>query len=313
MINSFLNLYKPVGPTSMEMVRQIKRITGLKRRVGHTGTLDPMAEGVLPICIGQATRLMEYLIEGEREYHLEVELGTTTSTYDREGEVVKRGDASGVTPRIVEDALKSFVGRFDQIPPMHSALKVDGKRLYELARAGVEVERKPRKVEISDIQVLELALPSLVFKVNSGRGAYMRSLAHDLGEVLGCGGYLKRLVRLRSGPFRVEEAIHMDALDGADGAGSWKRHLLPPDFVLLDMKSVAVGKAAERYIRNGQSVNLAAHVGAYAGYMERYRSYTHDGRFLAVLCFDKLRNRWQPHKVFSLDTPSPYAPAAGAL
>jgi len=308
-INGFLNLYKTSGPTSMDMVRQIKRLTGQRKRVGHGGTLDPLAEGVLPICFGQATRLMEYLVESDREYQMEVYLGASTATYDGEGEVVKKGDPSGISREAVEEALKSFQGNIYQTPPMYSALKQEGKRLYELARAGIEVERQPRKVEISRIEILEFAPPSLRLKVSSGKGAYMRSLAHDLGEALGCGGYLKNLVRLRSGHFRMEDAIPIARLQEADPPHPWKEFLQPVDYVLLHMKSVAVSRAAERYIRGGQSVSLPPHIGVYAGYMEKYRAYTQDGCFLAVVGFDKPRNQWQPYKVFNLDTTSPYAPA----
>lgn len=311
-INGFLNLYKTEGPTSMDIVRQIKRLTHQRKRVGHGGTLDPLAEGVLPICFGQATRLMEFLVESEKQYRMEVYLGVTTSTYDGEGEVVKRNDPSGVDLGAVEQVLKSFGGIIYQTPPMFSALKVGGKRMYKLARSGVEVERSPRKVEIRQIELLDFAPPSIVLVVDSGRGAYMRSLAHDLGEALGCGAYLKSLVRQRVGCFKAEEAVALSRLQEAGDPDSWREHLRSVDSVLLHMKDVAVSRAAERYIRSGQAVSLPPHVGAYAGYMERYRAYTQDGRFLAVVDFDKPRNQWRPYKVFNLDTPSPYAPAFGS-
>ena len=307
-IDSFLNLYKASGPTSMDMVRQIKRLTGQRRKVGHGGTLDPLAEGVLPICFGQATRLMEFLVESEREYQLQVHLGVTTSTYDGEGEVVKRGDVSGLSQETVEQAIKSFQGIIYQTPPMYSALKIDGKRLYNLARSGMTVERQPRKVNILNIDILDIALPLLSLKVASGRGAYMRSLAHDLGESLGCGGYLSSLVRMRAGPFHVENAIPMSKMHEAGDPDSWKQYLKPADYVLLDMRSVVVSKAAERHIRSGQPVSLSPYFNVYASYMERCRAYTQDRRFLAVVCFDKPRNQWQPYKVLDLGTPSPYAP-----
>ena len=310
-VNGFLNLYKVSGPTSMGVLRQVKNLTGQKKRVGHGGTLDPLAEGVLPICFGQATRLMEHLVESEKQYRMEVHLGVTTSTYDGEGEVTKRGDASGLDRDDIEEAIKPFLGSIYQTPPMYSAIKRDGKRLYELAREGVEVERQPRKVEIPRIEILEFDPPSLVLDVDSGRGAYMRSLAHDLGEALGCGGYLRNLVRLRSGKFTAEDAIPIEKIQENDGTEHWKEYLHPVDFVLLSMKGVSVSKAAERYIRSGRPVSLPPHIGAYAGYMERYRAYTTDGRLLAIICYNKPINQWQPYKVFSLDTPSPYAPGNG--
>ena len=309
-LNGFLNIYKPSGPTSMEVVRRIKQLTSQRRRVGHGGTLDPQAEGVLPICFGQATRLMEFLIESTKEYRMEVYLGATTSTYDGEGEVVKRGDPSAFTSQEIEHALESFRGTIFQTPPMYSALKVEGKRLYTLARAGIEVEREPRRVEIPRLEILEFSPPTLVLMVESGRGAYMRSLAHDLGEALGCGGYLSSLIRLRSGSFKAEDAVAMERiLDNRQDDG-WREFFHPVDFPLLRLKSVTVGKEAERYIRSGQPVALPPDVGAYAGYMERYRAYTSDGRLLAVVAFDRPRNQWRPYKVFSLESPSPYAPSA---
>ena len=306
-VNGFLNLYKIPGPTSMDAVRQMKKLTGQRKRIGHGGTLDPIAEGVLPICFGQATRLMEHVTDSARAYRMVVHLGATTSTYDEEGEVVKTGDPSGLDLEAIQRALEPFQGEFYQIPPMYSALKVGGKRLYELARSGVEVERKPRKVVISRLEIVELDVPSLVMDVDCGRGAYMRSLAHDLGEALGCGAYLKGLVRLRSGPFMVEDAITLEKLQEADGAEGWKEYLNPPDFVLLHMKSVTVGEAAERYLRNGHPVKLPPHLSAYSGYLEQYRAYSEDGRFLAVVRYERSRNEWQPNKVLALDTPSPYA------
>ena len=310
-VNGFINLYKPLGPTSMDMVRDIKRLTGQRKRVGHGGTLDPLADGVLPICFGQATRLMEHLVGTGKQYRMVVHLGAATSTYDGEGEVVRTGDPSGLDLKTVEEALKSFQGIVPQIPPMYSAIKIGGKRLYKLARSGIVVERQPRTVEISRLEILEFSLPTLTLNVDSGRGAYMRSLAHDLGEALGCGAYLKSLIRLRSGPFIVEEAVSTDRLQADGHPDLWKDHLLPVDFVLLDVKSVAVGRVGERYIRNGQPINLPAHIGARAGYMEKCRAYTEDGRFLAVMSFDKPSDQWRPHKVFILDTPSPYAPSSG--
>ena len=293
----------------MDMVRQIKRLTGIRKRVGHGGTLDPLAEGVLPICFGQATRLMEYLMDGAREYRMKVHLGVTTTTYDGEGEVTKTRDASGLDRETVEKGLESFKGDFEQTPPMYSAIKVEGKRLYKLARSGIEIERKPRTVRVSYIEIEEFAPPFVVIRVHSGRGAYMRSLAHDLGELLGCGGHVSKLVRLRSGPFSAEEAITFDKLEG--DSESWNEYLLPPDFALLHLKAVAVGKAAERYIVSGQSVQLPPQISVYANYMEKYRAYVQDGRFLAVISFDKPNNQWRPYKVLNLTSPSPYAPALG--
>ena len=294
----------------MDAVRMVKRLTGQRKRVGHGGTLDPLAEGVLPICLGQATRLMEFLVDGPREYLMEVKLGASTATYDAEGEITKEGDYSGITLDDVTRVLEEFHGLIDQEPPMYSALKVDGKRLYELARAGIEVEREPRKVEIARTEVLEFVPPIVTVKVESGRGAYMRSLAHDLGKSLGCYAYLDRLVRLKAGPFTSDDSVRMTDLDSDEGASeSVAKHLLPIDFALLDMKSVEVGKAAERFLKNGQSINASPQTAATAGYMEKFRAYDSGGQFLAVVVYDKPKNQWRPYKVFQLDSPSIFAPA----
>ncbi len=310
-ISGFLNLYKPAGITSMEAVRRVKRLSGQRQKVGHGGTMDPLARGVLPICFGQATRLMDYLVDGPKRYLVEVRLGVTTATYDAEGEVVKTGDVGGVTRQMIETTLQSFIGAIAQTPPMYSAVKVDGQRLYKLARAGIEVEREARPVDIYNIRVLDFASPTLVLDVDSGRGVYMRSLAHDLGEALGCGGHVTDLVRLYCGGFRAEEAVTLEQLEQANASDpdGWRQHLRPIDWVLRDLKSIAVGPQAEKYLRNGQSINLGQPA-VDAGYLEAFRAYSSDGRFLALVRFDRPANAWQPIKVFQIDSPSPHAPVS---
>ena len=306
-INGFININKARGGTSMDVVRRVKRLTDQKKGVGHGGTLDPQAEGVLAICFGQATRLMEHLIDGVKGYYMKVTLGTTTSTYDSEGEVVATQDWQGITRDDIEQAVQPFCGVIMQTPPMYSALKHHGKRLYELARAGVEVEREPRRVEVHSIELLDFSPPNVSLQVACGRGVYMRSLAHDLGQSLRCGGYLSELVRTRSGQFKVEEGVALEELEES----GWEQHLLPVDYALLDSKSTIVPRAAERLIRHGRDVNLGPTL-AYAGYMERYRAYTSDGRFLGVLRYNKPENLWTPSLVFQLDTVSPYCPVGSS-
>ncbi len=167
--SGFLNFYKPVGITSMDALRRIKAITGQRQKVGHAGTMDPLAHGVLPICFGQATRLMEHVVGGTKRYRVEIRLGETTATFDAEGEVVKSGDASAVTLEAIESALPQFIGVVKQTPPMYSAIKVNGQRLYKLARAGIEVDREARTVEIYDIAIVDFDVPRLVVNVECGR------------------------------------------------------------------------------------------------------------------------------------------------
>ena len=306
--NGFLNLYKPSGLTSMDIVRQVKSLTEQRKKVGHGGTLDPLAEGVLPICLGQATRLMEYLVENTKGYRTTVHLGVTTDTYDAEGKVIDSQDCSDLTEDDIHGALEQFRGTIMQVPPMYSAIKRQGRRLYDLARAGVVVEREPRKVRIDRLDLIQYDPPYVELDIRCGRGVYLRSLAQDLGEALGCGGHLKGLVRSLSGPFVLEQTISINKLKDAVASASWNEFLLPTDFLVQRLKSFTVNKAAEQLIRNGQPIKLHDDHVLNAGYLESYRAYTVEGYFLAILRLDRAAGRWMPYKVFSLNEPSPYAP-----
>ena len=311
-VNGFLVLSKPKGMTSMDVVRVVKRLTGIRKRVGHGGTLDPLAEGVLPICFGQATRLMEHLINQPKEYSMTVRLGVETDTYDAEGVVVEERDASGITREDVEAALRPFQGVFQQKPPMHSALKKDGHRLYELARKGVELDLEPREVQVYSLSLESFEDCLVTIRVECGRGMYMRSLAHDLGHQLGCGAHAASLVREKAGTFRLDDALTVEQFTKAAEAGRWRELIRPIDAPVLHMKSVLVSEAAERHLRNGQPVSLG-HQGLYAGHLESYRAYAGDGRFLGVVRFDRPQNRWEPFKLFRSDEPSPFAPEHGRV
>ncbi len=306
--NGFLNFYKPVGMTSMEALRQIKRLTGQRQKVGHGGTMDPLARGVLPICFGQATRLMDYVIDGVKRYRVDVRLGASSTTYDSEGQITETGNPGSLTQSMVEQALRPFIGAIEQTPPMYSAIKVDGQRLYKLARAGVEVERAARSVEIFDISLVAFALPVVTLEVECGRGVYIRSLAHDLGQALGCGGYVTDLERLYCGTFHADDGISLEDLtisSASDPAG-WQSQLHPIDRVLRGLQAIKVGPQAEQHLQHGQSFSLGF-LAPEAGYLEQFRAYSADGRFLALVRHDRPTNSWQPLKVFQLDTPSPYA------
>ena len=307
-VNGFINLYKPVGITSMEALRRVKRITGQRKKVGHGGTMDPLACGVLPVCFGQATRLMDYVVGGVKRYLMDVKLGETTTTYDSEGEITATRSIDGITRADIEAALEPFIGAIDQVPPMYSAVKVGGQRLYKLARAGVEVEREARSVEIHGIRLTRLDLPILTLDVECGRGVYMRTLAHDLGEALGCGAYAAGLERRSCAGFSAADGVTLEQLEAdAQEPGGWRRHLHPVDWVVRDMKTVTVGPAAEKFLRNGQSVSLGR-PNLSAGYLEQFRAYNTAGQFLALVRFDRGGNSWQPLKVFTPDVRSPLAP-----
>ena len=309
----FLNFNKPIGITSMDALRRIKALTGQRRKVGHAGTMDPLAQGVLPICFGQATRLMEHALSGTKRYRVDLKLGETTATYDAEAEPVFCGDPSGVTADLVEAAFPQFIGLVQQTPPMYSAVKINGQRLYKLARSGIEVERQPRDVDIFDIGLARFDLPCLTLEVECGRGVYMRSLAHDLGAALGCGAYVTGLVRSYSGGFPIEESITLEELEActSEGPTDWLRHLHPVDAMLRDLRSFTVPAASETLLKNGQPVGIG-NFARDASYFEQFRLYSPDGRFLALARCDLPANVWRPIKVFDLDTPSPYAPVGRA-
>ena len=282
----------------MDIVRRIKRASGLKR-VGHGGTLDPVATGVLPVCLGQATRVMEYLVDGTKDYRAIVELGVSTNTYDAMGEVTDTADASGITATDIEQAVAPFRGVTQQVPPMYSALKKQGKRLYDLARAGVHVEREPRRVEVFKVELLEWSAPLATVEVTCGRGFYMRSLANDLGQALGCGGHLKGLVRLRSGIFHISAAITLEDLEARTEDGTWRELVFAPDSALQGLRAFIVGRRAEEMIRHGRPLVSGAGIPP-SRPDERCRVYSVDGTFLGVLAFDSTARQWRPHKVFSL-------------
>ena len=309
-VNGFINLYKPSGITSMEALRRIKRITGQRKKVGHGGTMDPLARGVLPVCFGQATRLMEYVVGGSKRYVMDVRLGESTSTYDAEGEITSTQSFDGINRAHIESALEAFVGVVDQVPPMYSAVKVDGQRLYKLARAGIEVERAARSVEIHTIRLTRFEPPDLTLDVECGKGVYMRSLAHDLGQSLGCGAHVTDLERRSCGGFSASDGVSLEKLEEeAQVPGSWHHRLHPVDWVVRDLKTVSVGPAAEKYLLNGQPVSLGRQ-DINASYMEQFRAYNMDGQFLALVSYDRAGNSWRPLKVFQPEAPSPFAPSA---
>ena len=296
--NGIISVIKPLQWTSMEVVRKIKRLTSQKK-VGHAGTLDPQATGVLPICIGQATRVMEYLVDSPKTYTALVHLGVSTDSYDALGQITEAKDPSYVTEQDANTALEKYRGIFDQVPPMYSALKRDGERLYNLARAGKEVDRPPREVEIYQLKITQWTPPEVRIEMQCGRGMYVRSLAHDLGIDLGCGAHLKGLTRLHTGPFDISTAVSMDQVEEACQDGTWRSLLFPVDFPLLNFKAAIVQRDKEEAIRRGQGIYLGLPPKS-ASTNDLYRLYSVDGEFLALLHPGKVRGLWQAQKVFRL-------------
>ena len=296
-MDGVLNINKPERKTSYSIVAMVIRLTG-EKHVGHAGTLDPMATGVLPVCLGQATRLVEYLMDTTKTYRAEIELGVSTDSFDREGTVTQQEDTSGITLKQLETTLNSFRGVITQIPPMYSAVKHQGKPLYELARAGIDVERKSRTAKIYSLELNSWENPILHIEVTCGKGTYIRSLANDLGQVLGCGAMLKNLERSRCGIFDIKEAITPEHFEEACRVGYWESLLYPMDSILSHWETVIVGEKKAQAIRNGTLISLEEDSILKVG-SNYCRAYTWDGTLLSILHFDSEKKQWQPEKVFS--------------
>jgi tRNA pseudouridine55 synthase len=297
-VDGILNINKPSGKTSFSIVSLVRRLSG-ESRVGHGGTLDPAASGVLPICLGQGTRVTEFLLEAPKAYRAEIEFGAFTDTDDATGSIISRGDPSGISREEVLSALNSFRGLISQTPPRYSAVKHRGQPLYKLARLGVEVERKSRLRWIYRLELTGWQPPLASIEVECERGTYIRALARDLGQLLGCGAHLRGLVRLRCGPFSLEDAVSLSQLEDSFRYGYWQRFIYPIDFVLLNWAAVVVDNVAEEDIKNGRPLVFGGDDGLRAFSGGRCRAYTRDGSFLGVLRFNSEVGQWRPEKVFT--------------
>jgi tRNA pseudouridine55 synthase len=251
-----LNIDKPSGPTSHDIVAKIRKLLK-EKRVGHSGTLDPLATGVLVVCVGKATRIVEYLVAQEKEYSAVMVLGRTTSTQDSAGEEISSTDASHITREMVEAVLPNFTGRIMQIPPMVSALKYEGKRLYELARKNIEVERQPREITIHKLEITNFTPgvnPSVGLDIICSSGTYIRTLCADIGESLGVGGYMENLVRTRVGRFDLRHAISLEELEHATNEGRIDEFMISMDDALPDFPVITVDSAQSVLVSRGGAV-----------------------------------------------------------
>jgi len=252
-LSGVLNVNKPAGMTSHDVVDVVRRLLKI-RRVGHTGTLDPRATGVLPLCIGRATRIAQFLTQADKEYMITMRLGITTDTLDGDGKILSRTDDIAIDPVKLKEILKGFVGEIQQIPPLFSAKKHHGERLYRLARRGETVEREPIKVKIYDLTFLSLDLPFVEFQVACSKGTYARSLCDDIGRALGCGAHLYALTRVRSGRFLVEEALTLDALGDIVAEGRIREVLIPVGEALDHLRAVRVHPESSRAVVQGSGL-----------------------------------------------------------
>lgn len=286
-VSGILNLDKPQGMTSHDVVNRVRRATGI-RKVGHAGTLDPMATGVLLVCVGRATRLAEYLTGANKSYRATVRLGVETDTYDAEGRVLHTNPVA-ISQEAVMAALAEFCGPIAQVPPMYSAIKRGGQPLYKLARKGVTVVREPRPVLISHIALTDWSPPDFSFDVACSAGTYVRSLAHDLGQSLGCGAHLTGLVRSQSGSFFLDDALPLDDLSAV-----WKDHLQPMEVAVAGLPLITLDAQAAQRLVHGQSIpRQPEHPVA-----DLARVHSEDGLFFAVAKPSEDCSCWLPHKVF---------------
>ncbi len=295
MISGIINIYKEPGYTSHDVVAKLRGILKQKK-IGHTGTLDPQAEGVLPVCLGKGAKLCDLLTERDKTYEAVLLLGQSTDTQDTTGTVLERG-AVDVSEAQVCTVLDDFVGNYEQIPPMYSALKVNGQKLCDLARAGKEVERKSRTVEIYGIEILGIDLPRVRMRVSCSKGTYIRTLCHDAGERLGCHGCMEHLVRTRSGQFRIEDSLTLAKVEELRDAGELERHILPVDAVFASCPAVILKESAVRLGYNGNPFT-DQDVKTPASEPGRIRVYDGNGTFLGLYCKNEGEMRYRPLKMF---------------
>lgn len=294
-ISGVLVVDKPVGMTSHDVVQVIRNGTGL-RRAGHTGTLDPRASGVLVVLVGPAVRLSEFVSASDKRYQAIIRLGSATDTFDADGKVTQPEQQVNVTEAQFEKVLATFVGEIEQVPPPYSAVKVQGRKAYEMARQGEEVELAPRKITVHHLEVLEWAPPEVVIDVHCSSGTYVRSLANDLGTTLGCGAYLVGLRRTKSGRFSLRDATPLRKLQEAFNAGNWYQYLIPAAEALAEWPAIELSPDDVENVRHGHRIKADA-----AAKPGSVRGVSTQGELVALMELvtgETGAPEWQPKKVF---------------
>jgi tRNA pseudouridine55 synthase len=294
-MDGILNINKATGMTSHDVVAKIRKLLHQKR-VGHAGTLDPAASGVLPICLGQATRVAEYLSESGKAYQAEVILGIATDTYDSEGTIIRSSNVVDLDLADIKQMLQQFLGPQMQIPPPYSAIKIQGQPAYKRARAGEFLTLQPRPVTIYQLEILQWLPPRLTLAIECSKGTYIRSLAHDLGEQLGCGAHLSTLQRARSGPFSLSDSITLEQLEQAIAEGTVQQYLYPAGTALQQYPALILDEATIQHALHGNAFKYTAQPGHAP--TDLARVYDTAGHFLAIAAWDPERGIWQPKKVF---------------
>lgn len=296
MINGIINIYKERGFTSHDVVARMRKITGQKK-IGHTGTLDPDAEGVLPVCLGRATKLCDMLTDKDKTYEAVLLLGTETDTQDLSGQILKECDISQLTEQSTENCIKSFEGEYDQIPPMYSALKVNGRKLCDLAREGKTVERKSRRVHIYNIRITDMKLPRVRMEVSCSKGTYIRTLCHDIGEALGTGGCMESLIRTKAGIFGINDSIHLSDAERLMQENRLEEVLLPVDQMFAEYREIILSGKNQELAYNGnpffwnpEDQLSGTHFSAVTfqpAQNEKCRVYDKNGNFIGIYRYDQ--------------------------
>ncbi len=301
MYNGIINVYKEAGYTSHDVVARLRGICKMKK-IGHTGTLDPQAVGVLPVCLGSGTKLCDLLTDWDKEYVAVLCLGVVTDTQDMTGQVIKKCEpdvAEALPEETVRETVMGFLGEYDQIPPMYSALKVNGRKLYELAREGKEVERKPRRVLIKELEIQEIALPRVKMRVVCSKGTYIRTLCHDIGEKLGCGGAMESLTRSRVGIFNLEKALTLGQIEALRDRQKLDDVIVKPDEVFVKDPAVVVTDRGRRMAENGNLLHmedLSTEICCLDG--EQLRVYDATGKFYGIYRYCKKTGAMKPVRMF---------------
>lgn len=296
MYDGIINVYKEKGYTSFDVVARMRGILGQKK-VGHTGTLDPAAEGVLPVCAGKGTKLCDMLTDHDKTYRAVLLLGTETDTQDTTGTVLAEKPVDHLTEEAVREAIYSFVGDYDQVPPMYSALKVNGKKLYELAREGKTVERKARPVTIHEIRIDAVMLPEVTMTVSCSKGTYIRTLCNDIGEKLGVGGCMKELLRTRVGRFAIGDSLTLGELQKLKDEGRLSEAVLPLESVFADYPGIrAAEPETDRLVRNGNPFRMKTAGKPSNG--DARRVYAMDGTFIGIYEYSEEKRMFYPRKIF---------------
>ena len=297
MYHGIVNVYKEKGMTSFDVVAKLRKICGQKK-IGHTGTLDPEAEGVLPVCLGKATKVCDLLTDRDKEYITILRLGIETDTQDLTGNVIAQKDTAGLTPEMVSEAIRLFVGVQEQIPPMYSAKKINGKKLYEYAREGLEVERKPETITVYEIEILKMNLPEVTLRIACSKGTYIRTLCHDIGKMLQTGGTMASLLRSRAAGYALEDAHRLSEIAEIAEEGRLSELLQPIEDVFTDLPGVYSKPDYDSALMNGSKLPEEAFAKTMPHDGSSFRTYTSDGVFVGLYYYSAAEEICRVKKLF---------------